>query len=362
MTRVLLCLAVLTTLLGPRTAPAVLGTPDVVPAATLLLPYFEVDLDNPNHVDTSFSFSNATSAAVIAHVTLWTDWSVPTFVFDVPLSGYDIEDIYLRSVFSGQLPEAAVPSTLSPAQVQHLQAAHTGIASPILGGLCAGRPFGDRVARGYITVDLVKAMDLRNPTQAGYFAQGGTGLALNDNAIWGNYAIIRRQDDSAIGENLVHIEAADSLTGSDTFYSRYVAGSGADNRESLTAGWAARYALGGNFDGGTDLVVWRDPGVAQAPVLCGSSPAWFPLGQTQVVVFDEQANSQILGQGFPFPAAANRTAVGSALPVPYNFGWLRLDLTAPPTTRQAYVSVIMTANGRFQVGHKALQLGPGTGP
>ena len=30
---------------------AVIGTVDDVPAATLLLPYFEVDLDNPNGVN-----------------------------------------------------------------------------------------------------------------------------------------------------------------------------------------------------------------------------------------------------------------------------------------------------------------------
>jgi hypothetical protein len=355
MKRLLVCLAAAAALLRSVPAGAVIGALDVVPAATLLLPYFEVDLEDPNRVDTTFTINNAASDAIIAHVTLWTDWAVPTLVFDIPLTGYDAEQLYLRSVFLGLLPEAAVPSNLSPAQVQHLQAAHTGVASAIFGGLCAARAYGDHVARGYVTVDTVRAPDPRNPTQPGYFGAGGTGLATNTNLLWGDYALIRRQSHSAIGESLVHIEAADTVTGSNTFYSHYVAG-GVDNREPLTSTWAGRFVLGGVFNGGTDLLIWRDPGVAQNPVVCGSSPPWFPLGQSQVVIFDEEENSQMPAAGFPFPAAANRTPVGSALPSPFPFGWLFLDLSVPPTVRQAYVTVVMSANDRFQVGLRALQL------
>ena len=46
---------------------------DVVPAATLLLPYFEVDLANPDGVTTLFSVNNASAAPQLAHVTFWTD-------------------------------------------------------------------------------------------------------------------------------------------------------------------------------------------------------------------------------------------------------------------------------------------------
>ena len=67
-----------------RDARAEIGTADQVPAATLLLPYFEVKLDDPSTVSTSFSINNASATAVLAHVTLWTDEGIPTFVFDVP--------------------------------------------------------------------------------------------------------------------------------------------------------------------------------------------------------------------------------------------------------------------------------------
>ncbi|HYG64047.1 MAG TPA: hypothetical protein VEL74_15840, partial [Thermoanaerobaculia bacterium] len=69
-----ICLALaLVSLLGlSGQAFAVINTIDDVPAATLLLPYFEVYLNNANGVTTLFSINNASATAVLAHVTLWT--------------------------------------------------------------------------------------------------------------------------------------------------------------------------------------------------------------------------------------------------------------------------------------------------
>lgn len=61
---------------------AMLGTIDNTPAATLLLPYFEVDLGNPNGITTLFAINNTGrgrsvedqsdnfTAAALVHVTL----------------------------------------------------------------------------------------------------------------------------------------------------------------------------------------------------------------------------------------------------------------------------------------------------
>src|SRR4026209_2309250 len=94
--------------LGGR-ALAVIGTIDDVPAATLLLPYFEVDVDNPvSGVNTLFSINNASSTAVLTHVTVWSDQSVPVLDFDVYLTGYDVQTISLRDIFvSGIVPTTA---------------------------------------------------------------------------------------------------------------------------------------------------------------------------------------------------------------------------------------------------------------
>src|SRR5829696_10120070 len=89
-------------------ASAVIGTIDDVPAATLLLPYFEVDLNNANGVTTLFSINNASATAVLAHVTIWTDQSVPAIDFDVYLTGYDVQTISLRDIFvDGNVPITA---------------------------------------------------------------------------------------------------------------------------------------------------------------------------------------------------------------------------------------------------------------
>ena len=89
-------------------AVAAVGALDEVPAATLLVPYFEVDLsptyDGPV---TIFSIGNASATAVLAHVTLWTDRAVPTHAFDIYLTGYDLEFVDLRLLFDGITPVTA---------------------------------------------------------------------------------------------------------------------------------------------------------------------------------------------------------------------------------------------------------------
>ena len=84
-------------------------TPKVAdqPAATLLLPYFEVDLANPAGPNTLFSVNNASASAALAHVTIWSDVHVPVFSFNVYLTGYDVQTIDLRAVINGHLPATA---------------------------------------------------------------------------------------------------------------------------------------------------------------------------------------------------------------------------------------------------------------
>ena len=70
----------------------------VAPAATLLLPYFEVDLDSQDGERTIFTITNVTNADRIARVTLWTDWAFPVLTFNVPLTGYGVQSISLYDV------------------------------------------------------------------------------------------------------------------------------------------------------------------------------------------------------------------------------------------------------------------------
>ncbi len=418
--RTLACLLLaLTVVAVPATAE--IGTIDVVPAATLLLPYFEVDLDNAGGNTTLFSINNAEAGPVIAHVTLWTDLSVPTLDFNVYLTGYDVVTMNLRDLFvagvtpqtehvndadsispvgdfslvsnpatgvgpgsascNGQLPLPALPQIL----LDHIRAAHTGGPSAVFSNRCSGVNHPDNIARGYITIDNVNFCSLDFPGDAGYFILGGAGVANNNNVLWGDYFLVSDALNSAQGYNLVHIEA-EGGTGSGlgaanyTFYRRY--SGGADQREGLASTWAARFGVKEDLGGGVDYLVWRDAKVSVAPFVCGALPSPFPLGQTQIVVFDEQENPEvpesspfspaIPGTSFiPFPWETNRTRIGSAnFPTAYPVGWTYLNLNTAvagsqvpfePVT-QNYVQVLWATADKFSIGFDGIQLDNVTDP
>ncbi len=90
--------------LAPCSLWAVIGTPDVTPAATLLFPYFAVDLDRVNGQTTLITIQAATATGGLGHVTLWTDLGIPTYAFDIYLTGYDMQAINVRDIFAGIYP------------------------------------------------------------------------------------------------------------------------------------------------------------------------------------------------------------------------------------------------------------------
>jgi hypothetical protein len=420
MKRFTLCLALAGLLVLGGQAVALPGTVDDVPAATLLLPYFEVDLGNAAGQTTLFSLNNASATAQLAHVTVWSTGSIPVLDFDVYLTGYDVQTFNLRDILvDGILPQTgsgtttaandpgsplgawsfpdvifpncntttappqppvyAVPA-ISTSFRAHLQALLTGGKSPI-DGTCAAIGQGDNIARGYITIDDVNSCSLLFPSSTGYFISGGLGIADNDNVLWGDYFYVNPAQNFAQGETLVHLEAdatVFSTPGEYTFYGRYVAGTAADNREPTATTFAVRYLSGGGFDGGTDLLVWRDskfpPGFS-----CTTGPNYGELFEQQIVVFDEFENplTVVTGgpSGEPTPGAqctfcdeAQRVSVGGdGITTNADFGWLYLNLNHATTLdaalgpgyvniAQAWVTAVMDAEGRFSVGFDAIQL------
>ena len=384
-------------------AHAVPCTVDKVPAATLLLPYFEVDLANPNGRTTLMAVVNASAKAQLAHVVLWTDLGVPTLAFDLYLTGYGVQSLNLRDLFAGRLPQTAdlardpgdslspggpfsedtsfpgceaflPPAPLSAVFQEHLRTAHTGLASPLFNDKCAGRQLGDSVARGYVTVDVVRRCSYLFPGVAGYF--GPDGVVGMDNALFGDFEYLDAERNLSDGNALVAIEAAPGRLGpgAPTFYGRYVDGTGADAREPLPTRWAMRFLDGGPFTAGTDAIAWREVGRVTGPFECGQYPSWYPAAQKQILIFDEEEHPLLSHCQFgcpptppiPFPGAASRTKVGGAsFPVPYYFGWLMLDLnpSQPDTaTSQSWVGEVHSAFGRFSVGFAATPLDNGCNP
>jgi hypothetical protein len=87
------------------------------PAATLLLPYFEVDFRNPSNqaVNTNFTITNVSQFPQVAHVTIWTDRSFPVLDFNIYLTGYDVQGINLYDIIArGQIPPTGAGTAAAP--------------------------------------------------------------------------------------------------------------------------------------------------------------------------------------------------------------------------------------------------------
>lgn len=118
------------------------------PAATLLLPYFEVDLGTAGTGRTTiFSVTNVSPYAQIAHVTLWTDWSFPVLDFNIFLTGYDVQPINLYDVIvRGFIGSAAGTGIGAPASTTTSPNARSGATtgtgaaatSNCIGAACTG--------------------------------------------------------------------------------------------------------------------------------------------------------------------------------------------------------------------------------
>jgi hypothetical protein len=404
------------------------------PAATLLLPYFEVELPKKiggkrPGITTLFSINNASATAVLAHVTIWSDLAVPVTAFNVYLTGYDVQVIDLFQVLNGHLPRTAsagqdpgdtsspldgisnkgvisqdinfascngqlpYPDPLPVASIEHMRAALTGNPSALVGNLCAGRNYGEKkpIARGFVTVDTVSFCTLRFPTDPGYFVSGGFGDATNQNVLWGDYQHLNPAKKVGRGDALVHIQASavdpeSSLPGEYTFYGKHVFWTAADNRQPLSTQFAGRFVNVPKhpvFSGGTSVIVWRDPKVQQGYFNCGATPAFFPLNQTQIVVFDEQENPELpmlppippfpASDIVPFPAATQIVKIGGpAFPVTTPSGWIFFNLDTivvpagsnppeNPSAAQAVVTMVLESKGKFSTSYRATTLQSATG-
>ncbi len=86
----------------PAGSPCEQGT---APAATLLVPYFEVDSASDVGLDTLVGITNVDDDPLVAHMVVWNvdAWSV--FSFNIYLTGYDIATFSMRDILiHGRLP------------------------------------------------------------------------------------------------------------------------------------------------------------------------------------------------------------------------------------------------------------------
>jgi hypothetical protein len=354
------------------------------PGATLVLPYFEVDLNNhtPQGDTTTIQIFNTSQTAILSHLEIYSDLGVPAFGFDVYLTGYGVYRLNLQQLLvSGNLPQKTasagqdpmdtispqgpdsqdinfascngilpITSTLSPSVLLGLQNALTGQPSGNFGNMCLGQNIGDGIARGYITVDTTDACTTLNPSDADYF----DGIVTDQNVLAGDVFYVNPSKNHAVALPLISLIAdannpATSSNGRYTFYGKFDNWSAIDNREPTSTTFAPRYINAGSPQGlnfinqGTTEIVWRDSKVAQGPFLCSTTPSWYPLLLEGMIVFDEQEHPQVppvclerpcpvIATEIPYPAVTQKTVVGGPeLATSFNEGWIYLDLNQSNT-------------------------------
>jgi hypothetical protein len=266
------CAAVVALFAIAGSAAAITCTVDKRPAATLLVPYFEVSLNADGTVnrtgaasrDTLVTIANASSANMIAHVNVFTKRSALVLDFNIALSGFDVQAFAMSDVLSGKLPNTgrALSSPLADACQRTGAAANSTYLR--IGATVANNPpnpatnldntrattlygtsnvwsqtdpFGKQVldsldtttdehdctadidgvivgpASGYITIDHANYCNLSNPTDPAYYLDDAIG---QENNLWGDVIFVSGGGASTYGGSMVHIEADSSLAGNTT--------------------------------------------------------------------------------------------------------------------------------------------------
>jgi hypothetical protein len=337
----------------------------VTPAATLLLPYFVVDL-NPPAADarsTVFNVINVSPQPQIARATIWTDWAYPVLSFNIPLTGYDVEavdvrDLILRGFRSGPAritnpnhrgnekltgvcsnPPPQIPlAVLNDARALLTTGVSTSSQLSCIGAdgtqVSMGSKHPTNVAAGFITIDLVANCDLTMPHDARYYEYD----LLYDNVLTGDFVHLdpKGKGGYASASPFVHIRAvpAGGPAGAQvatelpyTFYDRFTGNNSTvprkmDRRQPLPSVFATRWIQGGSTHFQTQVTMWRES-VAGSDARCNEYAANATMPVTQIVRFDENENATATaapavalaaGSGPVSPAAGMFSTASSMFP------------------------------------------------
>ena len=376
----------------------------VMPAATLLLPHFEVDTEFPGGRTTIFSITNVTNVEQVARVTLWTDYSYPVISFNIYLTGYDVQAINLFDIIERGIiaPDAGTGSEVSPqgplsdentgivdrqfcdrmpgvlddAYIQIMQGALLEGVVPGFGPFFPGCTTAGAVhefATGYATIDVVGNCRFSQPNEAAYW----TTDVRYDNVLTGEYQQVNLESQYAQMNPLVHIRAipeggtpasrqhgAQNKTNFDrTFYERYSGGT--DARQPLPSTFAARWMQGGPLQMETAYKIWRE-GVTGAGAVCADYPGNANLPVREVVVFDEAEN--FVAGSLDLPETSLLYINDSELPQITNGatgGWTYFNLDTEAGDGEAtqnWVVVSMRSEAGYGGDFDATALGNGCSP
>jgi hypothetical protein len=315
----------------PVVATATSSTIAQRPAATLLLPYFQVDLTGHKR-STLLTILNTSASDRIAHVTLWNDWGYPAVDFDVPLTGHDVEAFDLFDVLNGTRATSC-GGTISSAALTDARRILTQGLSNACGTVAVGD--GQLDATGYATIDLVKSCGHGTPASPGYFD-----FIAFDNVLTGDYQQLMFS--AASGAPLVHIRTTEGDS-AHSFYETYTP-QHRDRRQPLPSRFAARVIS--RPERASSLKVWRAPATGQlAPCSAYADNARGSSREVRdIIQFDEHENPTIgFAQAIPvtslLPAGVSPFPPITSLQFD-NAGWITLNVGA-----QSWVIVSDSGNG-----------------
>ncbi len=345
--------------------------------ATLLFPYLEVDLADPQGRTTLISIQNTSGETVLTNVVLWTNCAFPAFSFNLVIEAHGVRSIDVRKlVGDGSVPasgegtpfaDCGVPPShpgLGETELLRLQALLTGQPDP-QDGFCRAALDPSGLVVGYMTADVMKECSdsIRTPLDEGYFTRDDVeGLAGSDNVLWGDFFLIDGEGNLAQGFEAVAL-AADGMVPEDPYGGFYLAG---DDRQQLGSRYRARFFRGGAFDGSTEFLIWMAPQPYYGTAYCESTSCALGFGAYNAdVLARKESGEQIAHQAVFFETITSRVELGGEeLPIEGRFGSLEFELfywgcksgkCSPPGRDpvQGWLTPIYTAEGRFSVGVNA---------
>ncbi|MEO8430526.1 MAG: hypothetical protein ABI592_03375 [Acidobacteriota bacterium] len=258
------CLAIVALFAVANSASAITCTVDQRPAATLLVPWFQVTFNADGSpqtttstglapaLDTIVTIGNASAAPTIAHVSVFNERSFLVLDFNVALTGFDIQAMRMSEILRGNLPTTPINTSHNsvaddvcqrnsaaavyptgflrvrpnaPALAEDNTLATALYPSPAFqqGGTfqldtldsldstpdsngCDASPDDviSGLIHGYVTIDMVNYCNLSNPSDPNYYANDAIG---NENNLWGEVIYTSSTGIPTYGASTVNIES-----------------------------------------------------------------------------------------------------------------------------------------------------------
>jgi hypothetical protein len=192
---------------------------EILPTSDVLVPYFEVDLDDPDMGSTTlFAIGNASPDAIDVLMTVHTNWGIPLLKIPLALTADEVRSFNLRDwIVRGELPDRH----LTPEELAHVRAALGGRPSP-KDGLYYGSEDAEEpgLALGYVTIHVTGSHRL--------------------DVLWGDYYLVDGRRGFFQAETLVDIDPVHG------------------ELPSTCKRHAVRFLNAGSLAHGTQLLIWTE--------------------------------------------------------------------------------------------------------